>query len=225
MKRFIALAMISPALLFGQSAPKPDTDVRVISGRSVDLAPLHQWYQNPDGAERPFKHWLRLTLLDIKPAFAGSYLTCLVEVENARREVLLKTLPTTIKDTVMRIQTLQTNLITLQQEIETEEPEVRRNEAQHEGSVVRSTRVDYTQFVTQRYEYERPTRRAVGARLDRVALTEKQELATRLYDELTALQQTTNSYTVFAMDTHRTFGGLSIWETGLPTTTSVRAAR
>jgi hypothetical protein len=225
MKRFIALAMISPALLFGQNATRTDTDIRVISGRSVDLAPLHQWYQNPDGAERPLKHWLRLTLLDIKPSFAGSYLTCLVEVENARREVLLKTLPTTIKGTVMRIQSLDTNLITLQQEIEAQEPEVRRNEAQHEGSVVRSTRVDYTQFVTQRYEYERPSRRAVNARLDRVALTERQELATKLYEELNGLLQNTNSYTVFAMDTRRKFGGLPIWETGLTNAAAVQTAR
>jgi len=225
MKRFVALAMLSPALLLGQSATKPDTDIRVIGGRSVDLAPLHQWYQNPDGADRPLKHWLRLTLLDVKPAFSGSYLSCLVEVENARREVLFKTLPAGIKDTVMRIQTLQTNLITLQQEIEAEEPAVRRNEAQTEGSVVRSTRVDYTQLVTRRYEYERPSRAAVDARLDRVALTEKQELAAKLYDEWAALQQNTNSYTVFAMDTQRKFGGLPIWETGLANTTTASAAR
>src|SRR6186713_682880 len=105
MKRFIAFAMISPALLFGQSAS--DTDVRVINGRSVDLAPLHQWYRNPDGADRPLKHWARLTLLDTKPAYAGSYVSCLVEVESVRQEVLFKTLPAVYKDTVARMHTLQ----------------------------------------------------------------------------------------------------------------------
>ena len=216
MKRFIAFAMISPALLFGQSANTFDTDIRVINGRSVDLAPLHQWYQNPEGADRPLKHWVRLTLLDIKPVYSGSYLSCLVDAENVRREVLFKTLPTVFKDTVSRMHMLQTNLNTLQQEITAEEPEVRRNEAQYEGSVVRSTRLEVeSTYVTRRYEYERPTRRAVDARLDRVALTEKQELATKVYEELIAIQQSTNSYTVFAMDTQRKFGGLPIWDTGL----------
>jgi len=69
--------------------------------------------------------------------------------------------------------------------------------------------------VTRRYEYERPSRRAIDARLDRVALSEKQELAGKVYDELIAMQQNTNSYTVFAMDTQRKFGGLPIWDTGL----------
>jgi hypothetical protein len=216
MKRFIAFAMISPALLFGQSTNTSDTDIRVINGRSVDLAPLHQWYRNPEGADRPFKHWVRLTLLEIKPAYAGSYVLCLVDVESAQREVLFKTLPTVYKDTVARMHTLQTNLNTLQQEIEAEEPDVRRNEAQFEGSVVRSSRVEIaSDFVTRRYEYERPSRRAIGARLDRVALTEKQELAAKIYEELNAIQQNTNSYTVFAMDTQRKFGGLPIWDTGL----------
>lgn len=216
MKRFIAFAMISPALLFGQSTNTPDTDIRVINGRSVDLAPLHQWYRNPEGADRPFKHWVRLTLLEIKPAYAGSYVSCLVDVENAQREVLFKTLPAVYKDTVNRMHMLQTNLNTLQQEIEAEEPDVRRNEAQYEGSVVRSSRVEIaSDFVTRRYEYERPSRRAIGARLDRVALTEKQELAAKVYEELNAIQQNTNSYTVFAMDTQRKFGGLPIWDTGL----------
>ena len=216
MKRFIAFAMISPALLFGQSANTSDTDIRVINGRSVDLAPLHQWYRNPEGADRPFKHWVRLTLLEIKPAYAGSYVSCLVDVENAQREVLFKTLPTVYKDTVARMRTLQTNLNTLQQEIEAEEPDVRRNEAQYEGSVVRSSRVEIaSDFVTRRYEYERPSRRAIGARLDRVALTEKQELAAKVYEELNVIQQNTNSYAVFAMDTQRKFGGLPIWDTGL----------
>ena len=181
MKRCIALAMISPALLFGQNANTTDTDIRVINGRSVDLAPLHQWYRNPEGADRPLKHWVKLTFLEIKPAYSGSYVSCLVDAENAQREVLFKTLPPIFKDTVARMHTLQTNLNTLQQEIEAEEPDVRRNEARYEGSVVRSTRVELTsQFVTQRYDYERPSRRAVGARLDRVALTEKQELAAKV---------------------------------------------
>lgn len=217
MKRFIAFAMISPALLFGQRAETPsDTDIRVINGRSVDLAPLHQWYRHPEGADRPFKHWVRLTFLEIKPAYSGSYVACTVDAENVRREVLFKTLPAVFKDTVARMHTLQTNLNTLQQEIEAEEPEVRRNEAQYEGSVVRSTRFEIaSDFVSRRYEYERPSRRAIGARLDRVALTEKQELAGKVYDELAALQQNTNSYTVFAMDTQRKFGGLPIWDTGL----------
>ena len=215
MKRFIAFAMISPALLFGQSSTPSDTDIRVINGRSVDLAPLHQWYRNPDGADRPFKHWARLTLLDTKPVYAGSYVSCLVEVENVQREVLFKTLPTVYKDTVSRMHTLQTNLNNLQREIEAEEPEVRRREAQTEGSVVRSSRLAVESvWVTRRYEYERPSRRAVDARLDRVALTEKQELAGKIYDELIAMQQNTNSYTVFAMDTQRKFGGLPIWDTG-----------
>ena len=217
MKRFIAFAMISPVLLFGQVADTPsDTDMRVINGRSVDLAPLHQWYRNPDGAERPLKHWVRLTFLEIKPVYSGSYLSCLVDAENVRREVLFKTLPTVYKDTVGRIQTLQTNLNTLQEEIAAAEPDVRRNEAQYEGSVVRSTRLEVeSTYVTRRYEYERPSRGAVGARLDRVALTEKQELATKVYEELNAILQSTNSYTVFAMDTQRKFGGLPIWDTGL----------
>jgi len=216
MKRFIAFAMISPALLFGQSANTSDTDVRVINGRSVDLAPLHQWYRNPDGADRPLKHWVRLTLLDTKPAYAGSYVSCLVEAESGRQEVLFKTLPTIYKDTVARMHTLQTNLNTLEKEIAAEEPEVRRKEAQHEGSVVRSSRLEVESvWVTRRYEYERPSRRAIDARLDRVALSEKQELAGKVYDELIAMQQNTNSYTVFAMDTQRKFGGLPIWDTGL----------
>jgi hypothetical protein len=216
MKRFIAFAMISPGLLFGQSTNTSDADIRVINGRSVDLAPLHQWYQNPEGADRPLRHWVRFTLLEVKPVYSGSYLSCLVDAENVRREVLFKTLPAGFKDTVARMHTLQTNLNTLQQEIEAEEPEVRRREAQYEGSVVRASRVELeSAFVTQRYEYERPSRRAVGARLDRVALTEKQELAAKVYEELNAIQQNTNSYTVFAMDTQRKFGGLPIWDTGL----------
>ena len=216
MKRFIAFAMISPALLFGQSSTPSDTDIRVINGRSVDLAPLHQWYRNPEGADRPFKHWVRFTLLEIKPVYSGSYVSCLVDVDNVQREVLFKTLPSAYKDTVNRMHTLQTNLNTLQQEIEAEEPEVRRKEAQHEGSVVRSSRLAVESvWVTRRYEYERPSRRAIDARLDRVALSEKQELAGKVYDELMAMQQNTNSYTVFAMDTHRKFGGLPIWDAGL----------
>jgi len=217
MKRFIAFAMISPALLFAQLADTPsDTDIRVINGRSVDLAPLHQWYRNPEGADRPLKHWVRFTFLEIKPVYSGSYLSCLVDGENGRREVLFKTLPTVFKDTVAQIHTLQTNLSTLQQEIAAAEPEVRRNEALYEGSVVRATRVELeSTFVTQRYEFERPSRRAVGARLDRVALTEKQELAAKVYDDLNATLQNTNSYTTFAMDTQRKFGGLPIWDTGL----------
>jgi len=82
--------------------------------------------------------------------------------------------------------------------------------------VVRSTRFEIaSDFVSRRYEYERPTRQAVGARLDRVALTEKQEMAAKIYEELNALRQNTNAYTVFAMDTQRKFGGLPIWDTGL----------
>ena len=216
MKRFIAFAMISPALLFGQSSTPSDTDIRVINGRSVDLAPLHQWYRNPEGADRPFKHWVRFTLLEIKPVYSGSYVSCLVDVDNVQREVLFKTLPAVYKDTVNRMHTLQTNLNTLQQEIEAEEPEVRRKEAQHEGSVVRSSSLAVESvWVTRRYEYERPSRRAIDARLDRVALSEKQERAGKVYDELMAMQQNTNSYTVFAMDTHRKFGGLPIWDAGL----------
>ena len=216
MKRFIAFAMISPALLFGQSSTPSDTDIRVINGRSVDLAPLHQWYRNPEGADRPFKHWVRFTLLEIKPVYSGSYVSCLVDVDNVQREVLFKTLPSAYKDTVNRMHTLQTNLNTLQQEIEAEEPEVRRKEAQHEGSVVRSSSLAVESvWVTRRYEYERPSRRAIDARLDRVALSEKQERAGKVYDELIAMQQNTNSYTVFAMDTHRKFGGLPIWDAGL----------
>ena len=216
MRRFIAFAMISPALLFGQSTNTSDTDVRAINGRSVDLAPLHQWYRSPEGADRPLKHWVKLTFLEIKAAYSGSYVSCLVDGDNGRQEVLFKTLPAVFRETITRMHTLQTNLNTLQQEIEAEEPEVRRNEAQYEGSVVRSSRVEIaSDFVTRRYEYERPSRRAIGARLDRVALTEKQELAAKLYDELNAIQQNTNSYTVFAMDTQRKFGGLPIWDTGL----------
>ena len=216
MKRFIAFAMVSPVLLFGQSTDPSDTDVRVINGRSVDLAPVHQWYRNPEGADRPLKHWVRLTLLDSKPVYSGSYVWCLVDAESVRREVLFKTLPAVYKDTVARMHTLETNLNTLQQEIAAEEPEVRRSEAQHEGSVVRSSRLEVESvWVTRRYEYERPSRRAIDARLDRVALSEKQELAGKVYDELIAIQQNTNSYTVFAMDTQRKFGGLPIWDTGL----------
>src|SRR5262245_3209515 len=174
MKRFIAFAMISPAvLLFGQVADTPsDTDIRVISGRSVDLAPLHQWYRSPEGADRPLKHWARLSFLEIKPVYSGSYLQCLVDGEIGRREVLFKTLPQVFKDTVARMHTLQTNLNTVQLEIAAEEPEVRRREALYEGSVVRGARVEVeSAFVTQRYEYERPSQRALRARPSHLSLT------------------------------------------------------
>jgi hypothetical protein len=216
MKCLIAFAMMSPGLLFGQLAEPSDTDIRVINGRSVDLAPLHQWYRNPDGRDRPLKHWMKLTLLEVKPALGGSYLSCAVDGEIGRREVLFKALPAETTATVSRIQSLQASVNTLQQEIEAQEPIVRRDEAQYEGSVVRSSRVEIgPNFGTRRYEYERPARRAVDARLDRLALTEKQELATKLYDELTALRQNTNAYSIIAMDTKRKYGGLPIWETGL----------
>jgi hypothetical protein len=219
MKRFIAVAMMSmlPALAFGQNTNEPQSDIRVINSRKVDLLPLHQWYENPEGRDRPLKHWMKLTLLDVKPVFAGSYLQCLVEIENSRREVLFKTLPSALKETVTRMQIVQTNLITLQQEIAEAEPLVRRNEAQYEGSVVRSRSYEIGPgFNSRVYEYERPTRRAVNARLDRVALEEKQQTVTRLQEELDALRQNTSGYTVFAMDTGRKFGGVPIWDTGLP---------
>ena len=217
MKRFIALAMMLPALAFAQSTNEPQSDIRVINGRKVDLLPLHQWYENADGRARPLKHWMKVTLLDVKPVFAGSYLQCLVDIDDSRREILFKSLPGTLKETVTRMQTVQTNLIALQQEIAEQEPLVRRNEAQYEGSVVRSRAYEVGPgFNSRVYEYERPSRRAVNARLDRVALEEKQQTVTRLQEELDALRQNTSSYTVFAMDTGRKFGGLPIWDTGLP---------
>lgn len=217
MKRCIAVAIVLPALAFGQSTGEPQSDIRVVNGRKVDLLPLHQWYQNPEDADRPLKHWVRLTVLDINPVFGGSYLKCEVESDTARQQVLFKSLPETTRETVNTIQSLQTNLLALQREIEFQEPIVRRDEAQYEGSVVRSTTYELLPNLgTRRYEYERPSRRAVNARLDRIALEEKQQLASKLYEDLAALQQNTNSYTVFAMDTGRKFGGLAIWDTGLP---------
>ena len=215
MKRFIGVALLSPSLLFGQHAEPSYTDIRVINGRKVDLAPVHQWYANPEGRERPLKHWAKLTILEIKPSFGGTYLQCFVETESGKQQILFKMLPTATTQTVDRIQALQTQVATLQGEIAVEEPVVERNEALYEGSVVRSSQVEYGPFTTRRYEYERPSRRSVNARLDRVALTEKKELAAKLQEELTSLRQTTNANTILAMDTKKKYGGLPIWDMGV----------
>jgi hypothetical protein len=216
MKRLIGVALLSPSLLFGQAAEPSYTDIRVINGRKVDLAPVHQWYANPEGRERPLKHWAKLTILEIKPSTGGAYSQCLVETESGRQQILFKTLPAATAETVNKIQSLQTRIGSLQQEIAAEEPLVQQDEALYEGTVVRSSRLEVGPgLATRRYEYERPSRRAVGARFDRLALTEKKDLAAKLQEELTSLRQTTNANTILAMDTKRKYGGLPIWNMGI----------
>lgn len=216
MKRFFGVAMLSPLLLFGQPAEPTYTDIRVIGGRSVDLAPVHQWYANPEGRDRPLKHWVKMTILEIKPSFGGTYLQCLVETDAGRQEVLFKSLPTATTQIVSRIQSLERQVASLQQQIAVEEPIVERNEALYEGSVVRSSRIEVGfNYSTRRYDYERPSQRAVNARLDRIALNDKKDLVIKLQEELATLRQTTNANTILAMDTKRTYAGLPIWDMGL----------
>ncbi len=209
---FVVLLLL-PWLLLAAPTDGDDTDIRVVNGRSVDLAPLHRWYRNPEG-ERPLKHWVQFTILDIKPPLAGSYIPCIVQSIGGTREILLSKLPAITHETVAAIQSLQGRVNSIREEIEREEAWVRRDEARYEGSVVRSGGYVIGPNGWHRYYRERPSNAAVQARLDRVALTEKQELAAKLEADLNNLLQNTNAVTIFALDTRRTFGGLPIWDTG-----------
>jgi hypothetical protein len=213
MKIWFGIAFLLPSLLLATPIEGDDTDIRVVNGRSVDLAPLHQWYRDPEG-DRPLKHWVKFTVLETKPRLAGAYIPCIVQSTGGRREVLFRKLPATTVEALGAIQSLQRQVDSLREEIEREQAWVRRDEAVYDGATVRSGGyVVGTNFV-HRYYRQRPSNGAIEARLDRVALTEKQELAAKLEAELKALRRDTNAVTIFALDTKNTYGGLPIWDTG-----------
>jgi hypothetical protein len=212
MKAGLALLLL-PSLVLSAPAEVDDTDIRVVNGMSVDLAPLHQWYRNPEG-ERPLKHWVKLTVLEVKPPLAGAYTPCVVQSPAGRHEVLFRKLPPETQRTIAAINSLQRRVDSLRQEITREEAWVRRDEAVYEGTVVRSSGYIVGSNFVHRYYRQRPSNAAIDTRLDRVALTEKQELAATLEAELNALRQDTNAVTIFVLDTRKTYGGLPVWETG-----------
>jgi hypothetical protein len=212
MKMWFAIGLLLPSLLLAAPSEVDDTDIRVVNGRSVDLAPLHQWYRNPEG-ERPLKHWVKFAVLEVKPPLAA-YIPCVVQSADGKREVLFRKLPATTGETLASIQSLQRRVDSLREEIDREQAWLRRDEAIYEGSVVRSGGyVVGTNFV-HRYYRQRPSNAAIETRLDRVALTEKQELAAKLEADLKALRRDTNAVTIFALDTKKTYGGLPVWDTG-----------
>jgi hypothetical protein len=70
----------------------PQQDVRLVGGKEVDLASVHQWLAHPVG-ERPLKHWKRLQILEVKGNLAG-YTRCVVKTEeNVKTEFLMANLP------------------------------------------------------------------------------------------------------------------------------------
>lgn len=213
MKMLFAIGFLLPSLVFAAPSEVDDTDIRVVNGRSVDLAPLHQWYRNPEG-ERPLKHWVKFTVLEIKPPLAGAYIPCVVQSAGGKREVLFRKLPATTGETLAAIQSLQRRVDSLREEIDREQAWLRRDEAIYDGTVVRSGGYIVGTNFAHRYYRQRPSNGAIETRLDRVALTEKQELAAKLEAELKALRQDTNAVTIFALDTKKTYGGLPIWDTG-----------
>lgn len=83
----------TPTRAFPDSEPLlPQRDVRVLSGKEVDLAPVHQWLAKPVG-ERPLKHWKRLQILEVKGNVAG-YTRCVVKTEESlKTELLMANLP------------------------------------------------------------------------------------------------------------------------------------
>lgn len=63
-------------------------DVRVVSGRSVDLQPVHDWFANHQG-ERPMKHWKQVQVQEWKGDIAWPHVVIMLE-DGTQQEVLLK---------------------------------------------------------------------------------------------------------------------------------------
>ena len=187
-------------------------DVRTVSGKSVDIQPVRDWFANPKG-ERPMKHWKRVKVEAINGDIGGWPKCSIVTESGDTQTVLVKNLPRSIpaffagiKDQTDAIESLQTQIAADKQRREqlwnryiyTDSSYVQMNVSSSSG-----TSVDSEQ-----------TRHAQAVAMDAQIANEKDRLASLEATRDRELAASASKLTVFAMFTGQQYGGVNIWDTG-----------
>jgi hypothetical protein len=173
------------------------SDVRIIDGREVDLAPIYQWQEtNGPATSRPLSAWRAVQVLQVGEP-VSVYTQCNIAVDGITNMVLVDHLPPEIKKFITQRNQVETNIQTLQTNILSETKRLRIVTAESANWDVGSAA--YQKFL-----------------LDRAALDNNRQTINELRQQRAELKsQEPGATTDFAIQMNKRYLNLDIWDFGI----------
>jgi len=220
------------SLTFVTAASAQTNDIRTVSGKQVNLAPLHAWYSNTN-APRPLKHWRKLRLIEPEGIFQDALcFKCEDEDDGAKRDILIAHLPSEFAPwletnavnaaQVLRLtQTLaddERELLALEADFQARQAYVSKGLAELEPGIQnlsygRDEMIRRTEEITAGMEKKRQNLDTVrnAVEEERRAIAKAQEQTTVVWKKFGTAFGTVE---VFAMFTGQSAAGRQIWDCG-----------
>lgn len=202
----IVLAAVTLNLLAARAS-----DLRTISGKSVDLQPIHDWEENQKG-ERPLKHWKDIELVDWVDQGPHGHPVATIRIGAEQKKVWLKHCP---KEVIRDF----TKVVELERQLATAKQQALSANAEAEAAKIRASSgysvAGDKAFVNAVLAQDQA--RADAAANAQAAATYAAGTVEKLNADLTlARAKLAADGKLLAMDTGTAFGSDPIWDTGLP---------
>lgn len=175
-------------------------DVRLVSGKSVNLSPVHKWFKDQRG-ERPMPHWQKFSVEQLNGAQVGADV-CRVKREDGEVvDILMLRLPATLKSLSSTVREQALQIASLKRRIELGDVHGERQAAN-----LYNPNLTYEVKESQ-YFNSRLTKMNVAAA--RAVLA---KLQSRQAEDIAALAVESE---ILAMNTGKKNGKLEIWDCGI----------
>lgn len=197
MKNLIPVA----ALLLLVLSAAAQSDIRIVAGRQVDLAPVHEYEaQQAKGTStnsvRPLAHWKKLEIVETSTT-RGTAAKCVAIIEGTRKEIFLSNIPTPIAQRVAEEKKLG--------------DEVKRQTAYVQAEEKRLQQLDAVTPTGDAFSVTEE-RFQLNKQLDELAKVKARQ-ATLSADYLT-MQGDKAAKSEYAMNTGQKLGGFELWDCG-----------
>jgi len=180
-----------------------DRDLRFVSGKEVDLTPVHLWLRSR-GGQRPMKHWRQIRVYQVHSPVGGLD-HCVVKTEEGlETELLIAHLPTEIKGLIDAVKAGQPAIANLRQQVDLAERRVKQDGAATPtggGAIVKTKAV---------------SRDRAAVNQDSERLKRWRESLAKEEAQQSALLKKAENSPVLAMFTGRTIESLQVWDCGAP---------
>jgi len=179
-----------------------DRDLRFVSGKEVDLTPVHLWLRSR-GGQRPMKHWRQIRVYQVHSPVGGLD-HCVVKTEGLETELLIAHLPTEIKGLIDAVKAGQPAIANLRQQVDLAERRVKQDGAATPtggGAIVKTKAV---------------SRDRAAVNQDSERLKRWRESLAKEEAQQSALLKKAENSPVLAMFTGRTIESLQVWDCGAP---------
>ena len=201
MKNLIPVAAL--LLLALPAAAQPD--IRIVAGRQVDLAPIHEYEAqqaqrtgtNSTNSVRPLAHWKKLEIVEFSTV-RGTAAKCAAIIEGARKEIFLSNIPTPVAQRVAEEKKLGDEVKRLEAYVQTEGTRLRQLDAVTPKGDAFSVTED---------------RLLVNKQMDDLAEVKARQQ--KLSADYLAMQGDKAAKSEYAMNTGQKLGGFELWDCGV----------